>query len=78
MMEIKWLKHNGKSFLDLVEILNETKNQAIFPTRFVSSLLCGYWDFYYDKIFYTQFLPFVFYMASTVSFMLYALNVTSE
>lgn len=47
MMEIKWLKRNGNDFLTLVEILNDTKNNAIFPTAFVSSLLSGYWDMYF-------------------------------
>ena len=51
MLEIKWLKEGGKTFLDLIEILKENKNQAIFPTKFVSALLLGYWDQYYKKIF---------------------------
>ena len=27
LMKIKWLREGGKNFLDLVEILNDTKNQ---------------------------------------------------
>ena len=51
MMEIKWLHANDKDFLSLVEILNDTKNKAILRTEFVSSLLSGYWDRYFEQIF---------------------------
>ena len=74
MLEIKWLKENDKTFLDLIDILKENKNQAIFPTKFVSALLLGYWDHYYEKILYSQFLPFVAYMIGIMMFLTYALK----
>ena len=51
MIELKWLQQGGKNFLDLVEIFNDATNNDIYPTRFVSSLLSGYWDIYKKKIF---------------------------
>ena len=38
------------------------------------ALLEGYWNKYYDKIFWTQFLPFMCYMVGIMSFLLYALQ----
>ena len=40
-------------FLDLVEILNDTANQSIIQTKFVSSLLQTYWEMYKWGIFWT-------------------------
>ena len=74
MMEIGWLKAGGKNFLDLVEAINDTSNTEIQATRFVSSLLSGYWDIYKTKIFWTQFLPYVFYMIGIHFFLVNALK----
>ena len=48
MMEIKWLKRFGTDFTDLVEIITEADCKGLYPTSFVSSLLSGYWDSYYE------------------------------
>ena len=59
-MNLNWLtrKTSDKSeqdpdFLDLVEILNDTTNQSVIQTKFVSSLLQTYWDIYKWGIFWT-------------------------
>ena len=44
MIDIKWLSYSDTNFLDLVEILNQTKNNAIIQTNFVSLMLCQFWD----------------------------------
>ena len=74
VLSIKWLKQGNRNFMDLVQILNDTKNAEIYPTSFVRSLLSGYWDRYYLKIFNTQFRPFVIYMTAMISFLVYALQ----
>ena len=61
-MNLNWLTRKKTSdtfeqeepdFLDLVEILNETTNQSVIQTKFVSSLLQTYWDIYKWGIFWT-------------------------
>ena len=47
LIKIRWLREGGRNFLDLVNLLNETKNYQIISTKFVSCLLSGYWDIYY-------------------------------
>ena len=74
LMKIKWLREGNRNFLDLVKILNDTKNTQIISTKFVSSLLGGYWDIYYTKIMRTQFVPFIFYMFGMISFLVYSLQ----
>ena len=74
MIQFKWLHEGKKGFLDLVEILNDTTNGDIYPTRFVSSLLSGYWNIYKQKIFWTQSCPFIFYMIGIQSFLVVALK----
>ena len=74
LLSIKWLKQGDRNFLDLVQILNDTKNAEIYPTSFVRSLLSGYWDRYYQKIYRTQFRPFVIYMIAMISFLVFALQ----
>lgn len=44
MMNLEWMKRDKKTFLDLVKILSETKNKAVFETDFVKNLLDQYWD----------------------------------
>ena len=73
MMEIRWLNMGNKTFLDLVEILNETSNKAIFHTAFVTGLLSGYWDRYFQLILKTQFYPFLAYLVCMISWYVYAL-----
>ena len=73
-IELKWLHEGKKGFLDLVVILNNTTNGDIYPTRFVSSLLSGYWDIYKRKIFWTQSMPFIFYMIGIQIFFIFALE----
>ena len=73
-IELKWLHEGKKGFLDLVVILNNTTNGDIYPTRFVSSLLSGYWNIYKQKIFWTQSCPFIFYMIGIQSFLVVALK----
>ena len=73
ILKIKWLLEGKKDFLDLVKILNETKNMQIVSSKLVCVLISGYWDIYFAKIFKTQFLPFIFYMIGMVSFLVYAL-----
>ena len=72
-MNLKWLFRNNKDFLDLVEILNETNNIAVLKTAFVSSLLEGFWNEYKQKIFRTQFIPFLCYMITIITFMVLCL-----
>ena len=74
MMEIRWLNMGNKTFLDLVEILNETSNKAIFHTAFVTGLLSGYWDRYFQLILKTQFYPFLAYLFCMISWYVYALQ----
>ena len=44
MMNMRWMSRGDKKFLDLVEILDKSKNKAIFQTEFVKSFLDQYWD----------------------------------
>lgn len=39
MMNMRWMTRGKKTFLDLVEILDKSKNKAIFQTEFVKSFL---------------------------------------
>ena len=50
------------------------KDQTVFSTTFVSILLAGFWNRYKEKIFYTQFLPFMIYMAAMMAFLIFALE----
>ena len=72
-MSLSWLKRNDTNFLDLVEILNETKNKAIFPTQFVSIIIDTFWEEYSKKIQWQYFAPFLLYHTCMISFMVYAL-----
>ena len=73
ILKIKWLLEGQKNFLDLVQILNDTKNMQIVSSKLVCVLISGYWDTYFTKIYYTQFLPFIFYMIGMISFLVRAL-----
>ena len=73
ILKIKWLREGDKNFLDLVQILNETKIMQIVSSKLVCVLISGYWDTYFTKIYETQFLPFIFYMIGMISFLVYAL-----
>ena len=73
ILKIKWLREGQKNFLDLVQILNDTKIMQIVSSKFVCVLISGYWDIYYAKIYRTHFLPFIFYMVGMISFLVYAL-----
>ena len=74
MMQTDWLRRNDKDFLDLVEIINDCKNKSILRTTFVSSLLSGYWDRYFDRIFKSQFLSFMIYMFAMTNYLVFALK----
>ena len=43
-MNLSWLYKNSACFLDLVRILRDTRNLAIYQTAFVKSLLNEYWE----------------------------------
>ena len=43
LMDLNWLERNDKDFLYLVKTLKETNNRAILQTKFVSTLLDGFW-----------------------------------
>ena len=73
ILKIKWLLEGQKNFLDLVQILNDTKNMQIVSSKLVCVLISGYWNIYFKKIFRTQFLPFIFYMIGMISFLVRAL-----
>ena len=64
MMQINWLQQEAHHFLDLVEILSDMNDVTLFSTTFVSILLAGFWERYKQKIYYTQFLTFMIYMAA--------------
>ena len=55
MISIRWLMQGGKTFLDLVDTLNETSNKAIMSSKFVSVLLSGFWEKYSQEILWTHF-----------------------
>ena len=75
-MQLKWLKADGKDFLDLVKILNDSRSQDIMKTSFVRCLLYGNWEKYYQKIKWTQFIPYVAYLFSMTNF--FALVLLSD
>ena len=50
------------------------KDQSVFSTTFVSILLAGFWNRYKEKIFHTQFLPFMIYMAAMMAFLIFSLE----
>ena len=66
MMDTRWIMNEDKSFLDLVQILNETDNNAILDTKPVDCLLSGYWDVYKKQIIRREFIPFCIYIALQV------------
>ena len=74
MLEINWLKSGNKTYLDLFSIFLDQKNIAIYRTKFFNALLLGYWDHYYQKIYYQIFIPFVAYMFGIMTFFMYALH----
>ena len=78
MLEIKWLKEGGCTFLDLIDILKDSRNTAIFRTKFASALLLGYWDNYYQKILWSQFAPFIAYLFGIMMFLMYNLQDDTE
>lgn len=73
LMDLNWLERKDKDFLYLVKTLKETNNRAILQTKFVSTLLDGFWYRYNRKILWTQFVPFLCYLISINCFMAYAL-----
>ena len=73
LMDLNWLERKNYNFLNLIETLSKNQNRAILQTKFVSTLLDGFWYQYNREIFKTQFIPFVCYLVSINCFMAYAL-----
>lgn len=73
LMDLNWLERKNYDFLDLIKTLSTNKNKAILQTKFVSTLLDGYWYQYNREIFKTQFIPFCCYLISLNCFLAYAL-----
>lgn len=71
IMNLKWMVSDNKNFLDFIKILKDTKNKAILQTAFVNSLFETFWSKYQARIFYTQMLPFIFYLISTIQFLVW-------
>ena len=78
MISIRWLMQGGKTFLDLVDTLNETSNKAIMSSKFVSVLLSGFWEKYSQEILWTQFVPYLAYLCGMLTFLLYMLTEKLE
>ena len=73
-MDLKWMTRGNLQFLDLVPIINKTKNQAFLQTTFMNCLIDAFWDENYKVIVKTQFIPSICYQFTMINFMAYTLN----
>ena len=69
-MNLNWLEEFDRSFLDIVQIIQYSKNPAILQTAFVNNLLLAYWDSFQYIIASNVFLPFFFYLVFFLYFMI--------
>ena len=76
LMDIQWLRRQGRNFLNLVRVLTvyDAKNQQLLQTKFVSSLLEAFWETYKQRILWEQFIPFCCYLFVIVNFMALTLH----
>ena len=62
-MDINWFtkksEENENGFLELCKTLNESATKQIFTSDFVKYVLMEFWDPYYKKLLWQQFLPYV-------------------
>ena len=73
IVNLTWMFEKGKSFLDFVKILHESKRSEIFASELVKSLQEHFWQENFSVVLYLWFLPFVVYFFTNISFTLLAL-----
>ena len=56
-------------FLRLCQMLNLSQCQGVFASDFVKYALAEFWETYYRKMLYQQFLPYVFCITATITFL---------
>lgn len=77
-MNLKWLTRGDKNFLDLIEFVKDNKNRDLLQTAFINSLFTTYWKVFQARIYWTQFVPFVVYLAAMINFILFILTFYTE
>lgn len=66
VLDLDWMFRDKMNFVNFVQEVTESSNEAIYNTELINILLEEFWDENYYKIFYKCFLPFMAYLVCTV------------
>lgn len=71
MLSLDWVHAHYKGykkvgFKELILLLAMAPNETLFDTELVITLIKHFWNFYYNRIFYACFLPYIVYFISTI------------
>ena len=77
-LDLGWLFADEKNFLDFIDILQNSKNNDIYMTYFVKTLLDVFWTEHKLAIIMQIFVPYVIYLASTLYYMINVICVSEE
>ena len=53
-------------FKELILALADAPHESLFSTQFIIALVQHFWDFYYKRIFFLCFVPYIIYFLSTL------------
>ena len=74
IMDIGWLLHGKKGFLDLAPILEDYERDNLFNTKFIQSLTHEYWMVNLKRIIKRAFIPWVTYSILSLVYFAQTLN----
>ena len=76
VINMAWFLNDGHKygFLNLCKVLDLADTQSIFVSDFVNYVLQEFWDQYYNKLFYQQFLPYLLCISVTIFYMGHVLS----
>ena len=77
-MDIRWLLHDRKGFLDFAPILEKYERDNLFQTKFMQALTHEYWMQNLRKIVKIAFIPWVIYSALSVIYFAHTLSQDFE
>ena len=71
VINMAWFLNDGHKhgFLNLCKVLDLADTQSIFVSDFVNYVLLEFWDQYFYKLFYQQFLPYILCVSATIFYM---------
>ena len=78
MLDLGWLFADEKNFLDFIDILQNSKNNDIYMTNFVKTILDVFWTEHKMAIIKQIFVPYLIYLASSLYYMIHVICVSEE